>query len=286
MSETVTDITERFISLEKVIAAKNPRLLKMLPKFILIGFKRLIHLDRINSIIYKYRDTIGVDFAGKVLEDIGVAVNVINSENIPHKNTRPLVVGNHPLGGVDGMAIMNTVGQVRKDILFPVNDILCALPELKGVFVSINKYGRNSGNHDAFNNAFASDSCVLFFPAGTESKIIKGKVQDFAWKKTFIAKAIEYQRDVIPVYTKAKNSKRFYTFGRIRMFLRIKFDLEMIFLPREMFAQKGKEITLVFGKPIPYQTFDKRYTTLQWAQMVRKYVYELGKNPNAEFKIE
>jgi Putative hemolysin len=286
MEQNPIYITEKFISLEKVIASKNKHLLMVLPKFMLNWFKKLIYLDRINSIIYKYRDTQGVDFAGKVLEDIGVKVNVVNLQNIPRQNSRCIVAGNHPLGGVDGMAIMNTVGQVIKDILFPVNDILCALPELKGVFVSINKYGRNSGNHDAFNNAFASDSCVLFFPAGTESKIIKGKVQDFPWKKTFINKAVQYKRDVVPVLTQAKNSACFYRLGRLRMFFGIKFDFEMILLPREMFAQQGKEITLVFGKPISYQTFDNRYTHTQWAQKVRDYVYELDKNPNAEFKIE
>ena len=43
-------ITERFISLEKLIASKNKKLLRILPKFLLNRFKKLIHLDEIVSV--------------------------------------------------------------------------------------------------------------------------------------------------------------------------------------------------------------------------------------------
>ena len=111
-------------------------------------------------------------------------------------------------------------------------------------------------------------------------------MQDFAWKKSFVNKAQQFNRDIIPVHIEGRNSKAFYRLFKIRRFLGIKFDLEMIMLPREMFKQKGKKITLTFGKIIPSKKLDTRYNSLQWADKIRSYVYELHTNKNAEFKYQ
>lgn len=279
-----TIITERFISLEKIIASKNKRLLKIIPKRVMSWFKKLICLDRINAIIYKYRDVSGVNFATKVLEELHINLEIINEENIPYQG-RPLIVANHPIGSIDGMALISILGRKRNDVMFPVNDILCQLPGLKNVFVPINKYGKNSSNHNTLNNAFASDSCMMFFPAGTESKKINGVIQDFRWKKSFIKKAQEFNRDITPVYIEGINSKGFYRLSAIRRFFGIKFDLEMILLPREMFLQEGKTIRLTFGKPIPIKKIDNRYSTQQWADKLRDFVYRLKDNNKSEFQV-
>ena len=276
------NITKQFISLERIIASKNPKLLKIIPKFVLTWFKKFICLDRINEIIYKYRDLQGVDFANALLDELQIKRTIINEYNIP-LDGRPLVVANHPLGSIDGVTLISIIGSKRKDVLFPVNDILCQLPGLKSVFVPINKYGRNAGNHNVLNEAFAGSSAICFFPAGTESKIIKGKFQDFAWKKSFIKKAQQFNRDIIPVYIDGMNSKAFYRLGKIRMFLGIKFDLEMIMLPREMFKQQGKQITLTFGKPISYEKLTAQYNATQWANKIYSYVYELKGNKDTQF---
>ncbi len=279
------NITEQFISLERILASKNKTLLKVIPKFVLRWFKKFICLDRINKAIYDHRDCRGVDFANAILDDLHITREIINPHNIPLTG-RPLVVANHPIGSIDGMTLISIIGSQRKDVLFPVNDILCQLPTLKSVFVPINKYGRNVENHNALNEAFAGNSAMCFFPAGTESKIIKGKLQDFAWKKTFIKKAQQYNRDVVPVYIEGRNSKAFYRFSRVRRFFGIKFDLEMIMLPRELFKQEGGKITLTFGTPIPYETFDNRYNSLQWADKIRDYVYKLKDNKNEVFHVK
>ena len=117
-------ITERFISLEKLIASKNKKLLRILPKFLLNRFKKLIHLDEINRIIYEYRDFKGAAFADCVIKkELNVRLVVKNPENIPSE-ARALVVSNHPIGSIDGMSLISVVGEKRSDILFPVNDLL------------------------------------------------------------------------------------------------------------------------------------------------------------------
>ena len=280
-----TQITERYISLERILVSKNKHLLKVIPRPLLKWFKKIIHIDRVNEIIYKYRDFKGASFATCVLEDIGVDIEVINSENIP-KQGRALVISNHPLGGIDGMALISEIGRFREDILFPVNDILCQLPGLKSVFIPINKYGRNIENHEALDKAFASESCMMFFPAGMVSRKHNNIICDLEWKKTFIKKAIENKRDIVPVYTEAKNSNFFYRFANIRKKLGFKFNFELIFLPDEMFKQEGKKIKLIFGKPIPYETFDKSHSHKEWAEILKKYVYALEQDPNKEFIVK
>lgn len=279
-------ITPKFISLEKIIASKNKTLYKLIPKFLLSWLKKLIHLDEINYIIYKHRDKFGVDFANAVLDELQIKLQVVNPENVPVEG-RPLVVANHPVGSIDGMALISVIGEKRKDVLFPVNDILCQLPGLKGVFIPINKYGKNSANHKTLNTAFEGDSIMMFFPAGTESKIIKGQLQDFAWKKSFVREAQLHQRDIIPVYIEGKNSKGFYRLYKIRRFFGIKFDLEMILLPREMFRQKGNTLTMTFGKPIPIEQIDKeKHHAKIWAEKIRSFVYKLKEDKDAVFSAE
>ncbi|MDD2191145.1 MAG: 1-acyl-sn-glycerol-3-phosphate acyltransferase [Bacteroidales bacterium] len=280
-----SQITEQYISLKRILASKNKNALKYIPKPLLKWFEKIIHLERINRTIYQYRDYKGVSFATCVLEDIKVDVEVVNPENIP-KTGRPLVISNHPLGGIDGMALISEVGKFRSDIVFPVNDILCKLPGLKDVFIPVNKYGRNNENHKILEDAFASDSCMMFFPAGMVSRKHNNIIRDLDWKKSFIKKSIEYNRDIIPVYTDARNSNFFYRFSNIRKKIGMKFNIELIFLPDEMFKQKGKKIRLIFGKPIPFETFDKRFSQKQWADILKEFVYSLAKDPKAEFKVE
>ncbi len=279
------EITPNFIDLDKVIAAKSPSLQKKMPRFLMRWLNKLLHVDEINYYLYTYRDKFGSDFTEAILtEALSVKIEVVNPQNIP-QGVNPLLVGNHPLGGVDGMALINEIGKVRRDILFPVNDFLLYLPGLRSNFIPINKVGRNSSNLNALEEAFATNNALLYFPAGLCSRKQKGEIKDLEWKKTFIKKAVQYHRDITPVYVDAKNTNRFYRIANWRKKLGIKFNIEMALLPDEMFRQRGKTIRLVFGKPISYTMFDSRYTDKQWAAMVREHVYRLDKNPDLEFKI-
>ena len=112
----------------------------------------------------------------------------------------------------------------------------------------------------------------------------KGEIKDLEWKPTFIKKAVKYQRDIVPVYTDARNRNVFYTVANLRKRLGIKFSYEMAMLPAEMFAQRGKRIGITFGHPIPWQTFDKRHSAAEWAALLREHVYKLKENPETEFE--
>jgi len=276
---------EKFIDIDKVIGNKNPRLLKILPGFILNYLKRILHEDEINDFIARNGHLYDLEFTARIVAEFSKQVNVFGIENIP-KDKRILISSNHPLGGLDGVALMDAAGKVRPDILFPVNDILMNITNIKNLFIPINKHGSNSQNVRIINDTFASDVAILYFPAGLVSRKQKhGIIKDLEWKKTFISYSRKYQRDIIPTFIDGQNSNFFYNFARFRKNMGIKQNLEMLYLVNELYKFKDKTIDIIFGKPIPFTTFDKRFTDQQWALKIKEYVYRLKQNHESEFEL-
>lgn len=278
-------ITEKYVDIQKVLANKNVKL----PNWMVRWVERLLHLDEVNYVIYNHRYQFGLDFVHAFLEgtephDLNVHVEVVNSDNLPATG-HPIIAGNHPLGGPDGLALMGAIGRYRQDIKFPVNDFLMYLPGPAPLFVPIDKVNHKATNVNALEEAFAGDNALLYFPAGLCSRKRKGgEIHDLEWKPTFIKKALKYERDVVPFFFDARNRDKFYNLARLRERLGIKFNFEMALLPAEMFAQHGKTLRLVVGKPIPYSTFDKRHTPKEWAHLVQDHCYRLKENPDAIFE--
>ena len=278
----INTIKENFIDVEQMIGSKGVKV----PKWAIRLIEKILHVPELNRGIYLNREYFGLDFVYKFLEghdpqDLGITIKSIGAENIPAEGY-PMVAGNHPLGGPDGLALMGAVGHVRKDIQFPVNDFLLYLPGLRELFIPIDKVNRTRALA-SLEEAFAGEFALLYFPAGACSRRQKGEIKDLEWKPTFIKKCVRYHRDLVPVFTDARNRNSFYNLANLRKWLGFKFNFEMALLPAEMFAQRGKTFTITFGKPIPWQTFDKRHTPAEWAQMVKDHVYRLKDNPNEEF---
>lgn len=273
--------SKNFIDVEEVFKKKGGKLYPLIPGFLINYLKRTIHQDAINEALSAFEDQMGLEFIESVLtRKFTVDIEVKNLDNIPSEG-RYIIASNHPLGGLDGMALMHVVGKKRKDIKFIVNDILLELKNLQDIFVPVNKHGRNSSESvRIIEELYQSEDVVLIFPAGLVSRKQKGGIiKDLHWKKSFITKAIRHKRDIIPVHIEGKNSSFFYNLARLRKLLGLKANLEMLYLPDEMFKQANKKMTITFGKPIPYTFFSKQHTHDEWAQIVKEKVYELGIEP-------
>ena len=150
------------------------------------------------------------------------------------------------------------------------------LPGLAPVCIPINKTGKQGRDFPRMVEAgFTSDNHMLMFPAGLCSRKINGEIHDLPWKKTFIAKSVEYQRDVVPIHFGGRNSDKFYRIANICKALNLKFNVAMLFLVDEMYKNVDKTFRVSIGKPIPWQTFDKSRTPAEWAQYVEDIVYTL-----------
>lgn len=268
----------KFIQVRNVIHKKSPQLAKWIPKPLISYLERVIHEDDINYIMTKFRDLYGLDFVDALIEELGVNVVLEGGEGIPLDES-VIFASNHPLGGLDGIAIMHAIGRYRRDVKFLVNDILLNIRNLEPLFIPVNKVGNQAKSGImAIDQAYASDNALLIFPAGLVSRKIEGRIQDLEWKKSFITKAKKYKRDIVPVYIDGRNSNFFYNLARLREKLGLKVNLEMLYLPDEMFSQRNQRVTIRIGERIPYTHFDQSKSEKEWAKEVRTHVYSMGDN--------
>ena len=276
MIETKLD-SPSLLDLDQIFREKAPGIYHKTPSFVVRYLKRKIHIDELNEILTIYADRYGVDFMESVVEYFDLQLNV-EGLDILDKNDRYIFVSNHPLGGLDGICLSAIVGQkFDKKIKYLVNDLLYSIKNLRPIFIPVNKYGSQAKEKTKqLNNAYLSDNQIITFPAGLCSRKIKGKIVDLDWKKSFIQKAIESKRSIVPINFGAKNSNFFYRFANIRKSLGIKFNIEMIFLPDEMFKNKHKTFSITFGRPIHWQEFDSSKSHQEWAEEVKKISYNLG----------
>lgn len=264
------------IDVEKVLTSKNPALGKMIPGFFIRYLKKIVHQDELNYFLANNSHLKNQELIASFLKFLKIKYTVTGTESIP-SGGRYIFVSNHPLGGLDGIVFINELSKHYPDIKFPVNDILTYIGNLSGIFLPVNKHG-SQGKEAAklLETAYASDSQILYFPAGLCSRKKKGQIKDLQWHKSFITKAIQHKRDIIPAYFSGRNSDFFYNLSNIRKSIGVKANIEMLYLADEMFLQKDREISLVFGEKIPWQTFDKSKTPPEWAEWVKSKCYELS----------
>jgi putative hemolysin len=271
------------IILKDLFMDKNPRVGRLIPGFVYRFLSRMLRIDFMNSILYHHGYKKDVDFARASIEVFNVSLDVIGREHLPQKG-RFIFVANHPLGGFDGMMIISELSRTYPHLKVLVNDLLTNVKNMDGIFVPINKHGAQAvENVRRINSIFESDEQLMSFPAGLVSRRKRRTIRDEPWQKSVIAKAKQTQRDIIPIHVTGRCSNFFYNLANLRKFLGIKANLEMFFLPNESYKHRNKHFVITFGKAIPYQTFNKRYTPLQWAARVQDYTYSLVENPEAEF---
>jgi putative hemolysin len=270
--------TKKPIDVKEVLQQKAPNLAKKIPGFLVNYLIRTIHQEMINEIIDRYHELDGIDFMQALVDEFDLTLEVNGEQWIPTDGRQFIFASNHPLGGLDGVCIAAVMGQYfGSKISCPVNDLLLFIPNLRSIFVPVNKHG-SQGRLVAqkVEEAFASDKQILTFPAGLCSRMQKGKICDLEWKKSFILKAVEYRRDVVPVYFEGRNSNFFYRLANFRKRFGIKMNIEMLYLPDEMFKQRHSLFRLYFGQPVPWQTFDSSKKPAEWAEWVKQRVYSLN----------
>ena len=279
MNEQSTEQKLQLIDVEATFASKDENLLKKLPRFFIRYLKRIARQEEINRFLIDNEGIEGLEFVNRAVAYMGVQLTLRNPEKLP-ANSRVIFASNHPLGGFDGLCLLKTIAERHHPGIKSVsNDLLMNVQPLRSMFIGVNKHGGNSKEYvEEMQETFKGENPVLFFPSGLVSRRRWFKIRDTEWKSTFIKKAIQYKRDVIPIHVTGRVSGFFYRLANLRKLLRIRYNIEMLYLPNEQFKQQGAKITITFGDPISYQTFDRTKKPGEWALSVRKLVYEMGKS--------
>ena len=264
------------IDVDKVLRERLPKHYRYIPRFAVRWLERTICQDRLNAILLKMAGKNSVDAATAALDEMDITVQATGLEKLP-EGGRYMFVSNHPLGGLDGLALISLLGN-RYDhkIKFLVNDLLMAVEPLRGVFLPVNKYGSQSRATAAqIEEALKSDNQFITFPAGLCSRMQPdGSIADLPWQKAAVVHAVNYERDIVPVFFDAANSRFFYRFAKWRKKLGIKFNIELVFLPKEMIKQSGSTLQVIIGEPISWNAIDVSHPK-QEAARLRDIVYNI-----------
>jgi len=265
----------KLIDIKKVISDKNPKFLKRIPKFFVRYLQRILHEQDVNQFVHDHKEDSPVEFCLSVMKKFNIKVTVNGIENIPSEGGAILAC-NHPLGGMDAMALVTVLHEKRPDVKFIVNDVLLHLENLKPIFVGVNKYGTNATDSlKKVDETFQGNDLLCIFPAGLVSRKIKGSIRDLKWKKTFISRSKKYNKLIIPVYIDGKLSRFFYNLYKFRKAVGIKANIEMLYLVNELYKQHNKHIQIHIGKPIFAAHLDASKNYQEWADHIQDEVYKL-----------
>lgn len=276
-------VKTKTIDIRKVFMEKNPAVAKILPRFVYSYLKKIVHQDDINDILLRHGDKLGIEFINAAIKDFNIDLSVEGFERVP-QNGRYIFACNHPLGGFDALLLISYINKRFPEIKTLVNDILMNIPNLRPLFIPINKHGKQYPEAAKnLEDLYTSNTQIVTFPAGLVSRKIKGQIIDLVWKKNFINKAVQYKRDIVPVYISGRNTEFFYRLARLRKMFGIKINIEMFYLADETFKHKNKHFEIKFGEPISYLSFDKKRNPAEWAKWVKERVYELNGEKNIPF---
>lgn len=275
----MSEVTEQTINIREIVKEKMGDKARYVPRCLTNWLARIVHQDEVNRFLWESRDKKGVPWLEECVRYLDMTLHIEGAENLPQADDGRLYtfVSNHPLGGIDGVALGAVIGKHYNGCLrYLVNDLLMNLPGLAPLCIPINKTGKQSRDFPAMVEAgFHGDNHILMFPAGICSRKMNGTIHDLDWKKTFITKSVETKRDIVPIHFGGQNSPFFYNLANICKRLHIKVNIAMLFLVDEMYKNTHKSFRIAIGKPMPWQTFDNTKTPMEWAKFVENRVYEL-----------
>jgi putative hemolysin len=236
--------------------------------------KRILHQEEINRFIDSHQHLVGFEFLDAVLDHFDFKYSLSNRDraNIPAQG-RVVIVANHPLGSLDGLALLKMVSEVRPDVKIVATTVLSQVKPLEDLFLSVDNLSSKPSqvrNMKRILKALQQDQAVIMFPTGEVSRIRPQGVRDGKWKSGFVNLALKTDSPVLPIYINGKNSTLFYSMSTLYK------PLGTLMLVKEMFNKHDKEIGFKVGKPIPPASL--RILDLspkQLARRMRKQVYRL-----------
>lgn len=259
---------------------KSPRIKSGISNLI----AKLFHQQEINRFIEQHQHLSHSDFLEKVNEHLGLSYTVSNSslENIPVSG-RVVIIANHPLGSLDGLALLALVHSVRKDVKIVVNELLGSMTPLRPFFLGVNNLtGQNSRNKiQQIHQALEDEQAVIFFPAGEVSRLSFKGVRDGKWHSGFLRMAKHAKAPVLPIHVGGKNSKFFYGLSLIAK------PVSALLLVREMFKNVSLTLPIKVGKLIPFASFSGMSPASKDSILrFKEHLYGLKKNKSELFETE
>lgn len=245
-----------------------------LEKPVKAALRGLLHEKEFHEFEQQYPHLSGLDFVEQVLNKFNVSYSVRDSEreNIPASG-RLVIIANHPIGSIDGLALIKMVADIRRDVKVVVNSLLMNLKPLSPLLLPVNNMVAGTTPKDnihAIHEHLAADNAIIVFPAGEVSRIRPAGVRDPKWQTGFLRFAQNAKAPIVPVYIQAKNSAAFY--GVSMMYK----PASTLLLVNEMFKQQEKNIPMRIGQQIPFESYSKVQLDIKTkTKLFKKHLYRL-----------
>ena len=276
------------IDLKKIIETKQKNVFKNVPQpivsLIVRVLQRLMHVREINEILARGKGKKGFEFIEEVFEylDFSFLLSGKDRRKIPAEG-RLVIVSNHPLGALDGLALLRAIGDVRPDVKIVVNDVLTKIENLNDLFLPYDIFTPKAQKQSIkdIERALLEERAVIFFPSAEVSRFGPQGIVDGKWHKGAVHFARKMESPVLPIYVKGRNSIMFYAISLLHK------AFSIFMLPREIFLKRSRNITIRVGDPISANSVKKNIVnTKAMASLLKDHVYRIGKGKKGVFKTE
>lgn len=250
--------------------------------------RKLTHEQEINRFLDIHQGIVNFDFIDRIFEYFNFSYNASSQskERIPASG-RVVIIANHPIGSLDGLALLRLISEVRRDVKIVANDMLMAFEPLHSLLLPLDnmKGGGHRRSYKRILEALNKDEAVIIFPAGEVSRAGPQGVRDGKWHSGFLSFARKTQSPILPIFIEAKNSLLFYSAS---MLLK---PLGTALLAHEMFNKRSAEIKFKIGDPIPPHALDdrshaKNISDQALIKRLKKHLYKLRKSRKSTFVTE
>lgn len=244
----------------------------------------LLHEQDFQNFAKRYPHLQGLEFVEQVLDyfNFSYAVRDNELERIPATG-RVVIIANHPIGSLDGLALLKLVSEIRPDVKVLANQLLMALPPLHPLLLPVNNMtgGTERRRLDAIAAHLAAEGALILFPAGEVSRLKPNGIRDGKWHSGFLRFASQSKAPILPIYIGGRNSALFYSASMLYK------PLATLLLVKEMFKQQRKSITLRIGESIPFDSFNHLQLELaDKVKLFKKHLYRLAKDKAPLFKTQ
>lgn len=233
----------------------NPCTLPFKPRVVSALLEKALGLDKLGAIYEaRPRGLSPQQFNQYTLDALGVETTLRNAENLEQipRNGPLLVVANHPLGGLEGVAIASVLAEIRPDLKVLTNQLLTRIPELAPLFIGVdvlsaNAAAANVASIKQVHKHLRNEGAILIFPAGMVAsyEASNRRIQDRPWNRLVGQLLKRYECTCVPIHVGGQNSDYFYRAGLIHPRLRT------ALLPRQLANKQGFNLPLTIGKAVP-----------------------------------
>ncbi|GAB1373115.1 lysophospholipid acyltransferase family protein [Candidatus Kapaibacterium sp.] len=276
------------INIRKILEEKAPALLLKYPEFVVNLFINVLtgflKVNEINKFLEQNLEKFNFDFIDGLFQELDFSYIVSSKDRIKIPSEgRLIIVSNHPLGGLDGLALLKSVSEVRNDVVVVANDILKNIDNLNDLFLSMDVYSTSKHKEHIkdIEKALNDEKAVIFFPSGKVSRLRMNGINDAKWQNGAIKFSSKLNVPILPAFIKGRNSLLFYLASLINS------RIGMFMLPQELFRQKGRSIEIKFGDVIPAGSFKNNNLKPKiQSKLLQQHCQKIGKDKPGIFYTE